>query len=267
VVFIDNDVVVAPGWLGHLLRCAGETGADIVAPLTCIGEPVHARAHMAGGDARLAEGRRVFQESHYFANRAVAEVRDKLVRRPCELAEFHCMLTRKSVFDRLGPLDEDLKAVSEHVDFCLTVRRAGGTVIFEPNAVVTYVVGPPLALSDIPYFYYRWSDEWAVDSERHFHEKWGTVFNDDVFLTFCSAAPAPHVAAPATVRANPRRLEDQRIPLRPSCDAGDLVAQAPPREAPGAGFRSRAQPIHRRGALMMACVSRNSRRPNREANW
>ena len=61
------------------------------------------------------------------------------------------MLTRKSVLDRSGPLDENLKAVAEHADFCLTVRRAGGTVIFEPNAVVTYVVGPPLALSDIPY--------------------------------------------------------------------------------------------------------------------
>jgi GT2 family glycosyltransferase len=186
VVFIDNDVVVAPGWLGHLLRCAEETDADIVAPLTCIGQPMHARVHMAGGDARIAEenGRRVFEESHYFANRAVAEVRDKLVRGPCELAEFHCMLARKSLFDRLGALDENLKAVAEHADFCLTVRRAGGTVIFEPNAVVTYVVGPPLALSDIPYFYYRWSDEWATDSERYFHEKWGTVFNDSVFRHF-----------------------------------------------------------------------------------
>jgi len=186
VVFIDNDLVVAPGWLGHLLLCAEETNADIVAPLTCIGEPVHARVHIAGGDARLAEenGRRVLQESHHFAGRAVAEVRDMLARGPCELAEFHCMLTRKSVFDRLGPLDENLKTLSEHTDFCLTVRRAGGTIMFEPNAVATYVVGPPFALSDIPYFYYRWSDEWSVGSERYFHEKWGTVFSDSISRGF-----------------------------------------------------------------------------------
>jgi GT2 family glycosyltransferase len=186
VVFIDNDVVVAPGWLGNLLCCAEETNADIVAPLTCIGEPIHARVHMAGGEAHVREenGRRVFRESHYFADRPVAEVRDKLVRGPCELAEFHCMLTRKSVLDRLGPLDENLKAVAEHTDFCLTVRGAGGAVIFEPNALVTYVVGPPLALSDIPYFYCRWSDDWAVNSERYFHEKWGTLFNEDVFRQF-----------------------------------------------------------------------------------
>ena len=53
VVFVDNDLVVEPGWLEHLLRCADETGAEIVAPLICEGEPLHTTIHMAGGDARL----------------------------------------------------------------------------------------------------------------------------------------------------------------------------------------------------------------------
>ena len=45
---------------------------------------------LAGGDARSREenGRRVFQESHYFADRPVAEVRGKLVRGPCEPRSF-----------------------------------------------------------------------------------------------------------------------------------------------------------------------------------
>ena len=186
VVFIDNDLVVAPEWLSHLLSCAEETGADIVAPITCIGEPVHARIHMAGGDARFAEenGRRVFRESHHFANRALAEVRDQLVRGPCELAEFHCMLVRTSLFERLGPLDENLKSLCEHTDFCLTVRQQGGTVMFEPSAVVTYLAGPRLLLSDLPFFFYRWSVEWTVDSERYFHEKWGTSFDASIVRFF-----------------------------------------------------------------------------------
>jgi hypothetical protein len=33
VVFMDNDVVVAPEWLGALVRCADETGATVVGPL------------------------------------------------------------------------------------------------------------------------------------------------------------------------------------------------------------------------------------------
>jgi GT2 family glycosyltransferase len=178
-VFIDNDVVLAPGWLGHLRSCAEETGADIVAPLVCEGEPVHTIVHMAHSDASIVveNGKRLFREEHGFAHRAVAEVRDKLVRAPSGQAEFHCMLVRTELLRRLGPFDENLKALSEHTDFCLTARAAGSVVMFEPRAVVTYVVGPRMTISDVAFFYYRWSDEWTVDSERYFHEKWQTEFD------------------------------------------------------------------------------------------
>jgi len=39
VVFIDNDVIVWPGWLESLIECAEETGAWIVGPVVCIGKP------------------------------------------------------------------------------------------------------------------------------------------------------------------------------------------------------------------------------------
>lgn len=40
LVFIDNDVIVSPGWLDSLLECAEETKATVVCPLTCIGQPL-----------------------------------------------------------------------------------------------------------------------------------------------------------------------------------------------------------------------------------
>ena len=49
VVFVDNDVVFTEGWLDALVDCADETGADIVAPLTCQGLPFHTEIHHAGG--------------------------------------------------------------------------------------------------------------------------------------------------------------------------------------------------------------------------
>jgi len=259
VVFIDNDLIVAPGWLRHLLRCAEETSADIVAPLICIGEPVHARVHMAGGEARFTEenGRRMFRESHRFANRGVAEVRDKLVRGPCELAEFHCLLTRKSVLDRLGPLDENLKTLSEHTDFCLAVRRDGGTVMFEPNAIVTYVVGPRMVLSDIPFFYYRWSDEWSIDSERYFHEKWGTVFSDSISRGF--VAEHRRLVWPCL-----RRIVQALLGWTVSEFLFEhlmmlMIWWARRRQ-------ERLRTDHRQTASMAARVSRNSLKPNGEAS-
>src|SRR5262245_51872762 len=39
VAFLDNDVVVEPGWLAELVRCAEEEAADLVGPLCLAGEP------------------------------------------------------------------------------------------------------------------------------------------------------------------------------------------------------------------------------------
>ena len=82
------------------------------------------------------------------------------------------MLARREILQELGPLDEVLLSTREHVDLCLTVRDAGGTVWFEPNAVVTYVVATSFAWTDIPYYLLRWSDTWVRTSLRHFEQKW-----------------------------------------------------------------------------------------------
>jgi glycosyltransferase involved in cell wall biosynthesis len=50
VVFVDNDVIVEPGWLEALIACADETGAGAVGPLYLIGGgDAPTRVHMAGG--------------------------------------------------------------------------------------------------------------------------------------------------------------------------------------------------------------------------
>jgi GT2 family glycosyltransferase len=178
VLFIDNDVHVSPGWLERLLECAVETNATIVCPLTCIGKPLHQTIHLAGGEARIVtetdrhEIRRRVHEKHYFVNRPVIEVEDQLHRQQCEFAEFHCMLVKRSIFDEIGLLDEQLLSTREHIDFCMTVTNAGGTIYCEPASVVTYVAEPIFQWSDLSYFMLRWSDAWEVASLQHFRQKW-----------------------------------------------------------------------------------------------
>jgi GT2 family glycosyltransferase len=174
IVFLDNDVEVAPGWLSALLQCAEETNASLVGPLYCIGQPVHQVIHMAGGEASIREtqGRRHLCETMRFMDQRVNDVLPEMRREACELIEFHCMLVRREIFRELGSLDEALLGTREHVDFCLTVREAGGTVWFEPNAVVSHVLAASFAWSDIPYYLLRWSDAWVQASLRHFEQKW-----------------------------------------------------------------------------------------------
>ena len=180
VVFIDNDAVPSPGWLGKLIECAETTGASIVGPMYFIGEPEREEIHMAAGDAHLEEwkGRRRFVERHRFAGKRPADVRHHLVRMPCEQVEFHCMLVRREIFDRLGPLDEGLLSLCEHSDLCLLVRKDGGEVYFEPDAVVTYITTGRFGWSDYSFFFRRWSDAWNEGSTERFREKWELPADD-----------------------------------------------------------------------------------------
>ncbi len=191
VAFIDNDVLVTPGWLEALLRCAEETGAWVCGPLCLTGPLESGIIHVAGSECSFIEerGRRRFHEAQRHAGRQLSEVLPLLRREPCELVEFHSMLVRTDVFDRFGPLDEGLRSILEHCDLCLTVRTNGGEVFFEPASVMTYVSPPPLAWSDVPYFMLRWGPDWAEASAARFKAKWQLDAEDpglDAMLTFCS---------------------------------------------------------------------------------
>ncbi len=199
VVFVDNDVVFAPGWLEALLQCSQETGASVVGSLVCQYQPLHTIVHCVGGDymntadyVKFSRGERgpmgtltdagqwEIEEKTYFQNKPVAEVKGHLHRKPVGFVEFHAMLVRTSLFDRIGLLDEGCCCTKEYIDFCMSVTRAGGLVYFDPTSVVTFLTHPPaprLQWRDLPYFMLRWSDEWEFSSLVHFQQKWNLANN------------------------------------------------------------------------------------------
>jgi hypothetical protein len=174
VVFIDNDVLVTPGWLDALVTCAEETGAWAVGPLYCIGPPELETIHMAAGVCHVLEenGRRRLVDQHRLVGKRWVDVRDSLRREPAQMIEYHCLLLRMEALERVGPLDEALLSDREHHDLCLLIERAGGAIYFEPASVVTWMAPPPLAWSDLPFFLRRWSESWNRSSLEHFDRKW-----------------------------------------------------------------------------------------------
>ncbi|WP_144869030.1 glycosyltransferase [Hyella patelloides] len=171
-------------------QASGETpdDADSSKGGACIPhQESHSKVHLAGGEARIyieirKEGTyQKIREKYYFTNLPVAEVKDQLQRRECELAQFHAMLVRTDIFEIVGKLDEKLLSTKEDVDFCLTVLNARKEIYCEPDSVVTYVPAKNLALSDIPYFQLRWSDAWELSSIKHFRKKWDITEEDKYF--------------------------------------------------------------------------------------
>ncbi|MDZ4874088.1 MAG: hypothetical protein CLLPBCKN_003484 [Chroococcidiopsis cubana SAG 39.79] len=179
VVFMDNDVVVAPNWLNNLVQCAEETGAAVVSPLVCQGQALHEIVHCAGGESAVIEenkGDRPTRRLHdkiYKQGKRVADLGDFLQRQPTGLAEFHCMLVRTAIIEKIGgQLDPAMMNTKEHVDFCVAVSEAGGSIYLEPTSLVTYINGMPLELSEIPFYMVRWSDAWGTTSLNRLREKW-----------------------------------------------------------------------------------------------
>jgi len=177
VVFIDNDVLVTPGWLTRLVACAEQTDAAVVGPTVCIGEPIHQMVHNPGGSIEIKEDwssgvqvRRFHHKCHF--KRKIQDIEELLNRAECDYVEFHCMMVRTDIFNKTGPLDEKLLSTREHLDFCMLVSQAGGRIVAERDVIVTYVPGPPLEWSDLSFFMLRWSDAWDLLSLEHFMKKW-----------------------------------------------------------------------------------------------
>lgn len=175
LVFLDNDAVVWPGWLEALVACADETHAWVVGPVVCIGPPGDDLIHVTRGEWREVQvnGGRRLDDVMVGINERLRDLRPRLARGPCDFVEFHCMLVRRDSLERLGGFDEGMRTTREHIDFCLAVRQAGGTIYFEPQSCVTHV--PPwcsFELSDLSYFLLRWNDDWARESIAHFQSKW-----------------------------------------------------------------------------------------------
>jgi cellulose synthase/poly-beta-1,6-N-acetylglucosamine synthase-like glycosyltransferase len=179
VVFLDNDSVPAPGWLGKLVECADETGAAVVTPLTT--ENGFDSIHVAGGDVEISEEReggevaRRVRDKMYRQYERVEEIGDELVREQIQLCEFHCFLVRTETMREIGGLDEGMLGTREHLDLCLTLAERGESVWFEPDSVVAYMPPPPLKPSDVHFFMLRWSNEWERSSLEHFRRKWDLV--------------------------------------------------------------------------------------------
>ena len=186
VVFMDNDVIVAPGWLGPLVRCADETGAAIVGPLNCEGPPLHEIIHFAGGECGVrqeeVDGRieRHMVDRIHRQGQRLAQVRHLVQREQTSAAEFHCLMARTDIFDKIGPFDEALLTVRENLDFCLAAAQAGGTIYLEPASIITYLAYEPLTWRDIPYYMLRWNDMWTLSSLHRFRDKW-SLTEDEYF--------------------------------------------------------------------------------------
>ncbi len=175
-VFIDNDVEVEKGWLEALVACADEEKVGCVHPIYLtvkLTDPTK-KIHLAEGVTyrkRMSSGKWMVDSISSFSGRSLDQYPDPR-RKESEFFEWHGVLFRKSLLDKIGPLD-DLN-IAEHMDYSFRITRAGEKILIEPKAVVAYEYERIFTLDPDSkrYFLFRWDVKKSEESLRKFCANW-----------------------------------------------------------------------------------------------
>jgi GT2 family glycosyltransferase len=171
VCFLENDNLFTPGWLESLLAACEEFPADVAAPLIREGrgEEGHFDRHL--GSLVASE-----TEEGKWEVKPLDQPRDQTaITTRVQFVEQHCLLFRRSVFDRIGPYDDELNTRDE-VDLSLALHFADVPVVLEPRAIINYVppTSPPEE-DELPFYNIRWDLERAASSRDRIRDRWSLV--------------------------------------------------------------------------------------------
>jgi GT2 family glycosyltransferase len=168
---VENDNLFTNGWLEALVAACEEFPADVACPL--IREGRGATEHF---DRRLGSLVRRDAAQGAWEIVPLAGPRNTVERRTrVDFVEQHCLLFRRSVFERIGPFDEELNTRDE-IDLSLALHHAGATVVLEPRSVVNYI--PPSerpAEDELEFYRMRWDLDRAVESRERIRRRWDLV--------------------------------------------------------------------------------------------
>ncbi|MFL0556302.1 MULTISPECIES: glycosyltransferase [Paenibacillus] len=87
-----------------------------------------------------------------------------------------CLMVRKSIFEEVGGLEEDLQVAFNDIDFCLKIREKGYYNIFLPQVKLYHYESKSRGHEDTPEKIRRFNSE--VD---YMKKKWGTQLENDPF--------------------------------------------------------------------------------------
>lgn len=135
-VLLNDDVCVLDGWLRNLVwECDGScvVGGKLMYPKTWYDEigpdwithkrrVQHAGVWLRGGVAGNIE----VNSGIYFKDNLTREI---------EAVTFAMALISREAIERVGMLDEEFPVDYNDVDYCVRVRKAGGKVIYNPDAI------------------------------------------------------------------------------------------------------------------------------------
>lgn len=186
IVFLDNDVVVHPGWLEPLVAAAEANQGAIAAPLILQGQldDPNPEIHVAGIATKFhfrRRGKRWFEQKQLFCGVKLQNV-EPAVFQPAvvDAVEFHTLLIRRDWLDRVS-LDDQFDSLASHTDLCFQVTALDGKILMEPRSRVTFLNPnhvPLFEQSDLAFYRFKWNEAYTAQTFAHSIRKWELAADD-----------------------------------------------------------------------------------------
>ncbi len=147
ILLLNNDTLVAPDFLTHLVRAADRT-AGIVGPTIYYADRPEV-IWTAGGAIDWRRG-----DTRMIGLDAVDRGQFGTVPREVDFVSGCAMLVRRDVPERIGLLDERFFLYYEEVEWCVRARRAGFRILHVPQAKVWHRIAPQAQAESPTVHYY-----------------------------------------------------------------------------------------------------------------
>ncbi len=160
IFLLNNDVLVAEGWLERMLACAeSDEAIGLVGPLTNRISGLQMIADVPYSDPAEAEE---------YARR-IAQAQDRKYTPRRRIAGF-AMLIKRTLYDKIGGLDEDFGSGNfEDDDYCLRATEAGFKIMVAEDAFIHHFGSATFEYNRVDY-------DAAMDGNRQlFSAKWPEV--------------------------------------------------------------------------------------------
>ena len=222
ICFLENDVLVEPGWLDRLLTACEEEGAAAAVPLILERFEGFEQVHF---DDRLHTIESVATPEGAalrIAPRPDSKEDDRgALRRVVHFIETHCMLFSREALERTGLFDPAISA-QEEMDVSLALHAQGLRTIVEPASVVTFFPPPPIHPEEREYYRRKWDPEAYEQDYRRVAERWRLL--DPPSAMGVVTARRSYLREP-----DPERQVEAQVAYRTRLaeTAGDLAALAP----------------------------------------
>lgn len=177
-MLLDNDSNVTPNWLPPLIEVAERDDVAIVNPVTLetegVDEGASLRNHLFTNEIRIldVDGKNYLIEDKHF-RRALPEELPEAIS-PSDMFELHGVLFNTKVLKTIELPD---MVIREHIDIGIQIKQMGLKVYTQPKSIVIFDnLATRMTLSDMRFFFFRWSKKLTWQSSRLFEQRWGYNF-------------------------------------------------------------------------------------------